>query len=166
VSGQRQASSTIIGWPASFSLPDTKTLVFGATIHFVRHSKICQRPIYHLKQQIGFYSKVATALAGRGRSKGLRWLKGSGRNKNSNNKSNRLIEAILAGGKTAVDKLSKNGGVQASSNSIISITVVVLVIIIIYFRDRQQQNVFELRRLEKRVEMLEEWGIPRQEHFR
>lgn len=49
---------------------------------------------------------------------------------------------------------------------IISITLVVLVIIIMYFRDRQQQNVFELRRLEKRVEMLEEWGIPRQQNVR
>jgi len=49
---------------------------------------------------------------------------------------------------------------------IISITVVVLVIIVMYFRDRQQQNVYELRRLEKRVEMLEEWGIPRQQAVR
>jgi len=49
---------------------------------------------------------------------------------------------------------------------IISITVAVLVIIIMYFRDRQQQNVYELRRLEKRVEMLEEFGIPRQQAVR
>jgi hypothetical protein len=49
---------------------------------------------------------------------------------------------------------------------IISITVVVLFIIIMYFRDRQQQNVYELRRLEKRVEMLEEWGIQRQQAVR
>jgi hypothetical protein len=38
----RQAVSTIIGWPASPSLPETKMLVFGATIHFVRHSKYLQ----------------------------------------------------------------------------------------------------------------------------
>jgi hypothetical protein len=35
-----------------------------------------------------------------------------------------------------------------------------------YFRDRQQQNLYELRRLEKRVEMLEEWGIQRQQAVR
>jgi hypothetical protein len=55
---------------------------------------------------------------------------------------------------------------QNNKTLIISITVVVLVIIIMYFRDRHQQNVFELRRLEKRVEMLEEWGIPRQQNVR
>ena len=49
---------------------------------------------------------------------------------------------------------------------IISITVIVLFIIIMYFRDRQQQNVYELRRLEKRVEMLEEWGIQQQQAVR
>ena len=49
---------------------------------------------------------------------------------------------------------------------IISVTVVLLVIIVMYFRDRQQQNVFELRRLEKRVEMLEEFGMPRQQVVR
>ena len=32
------AASTIIGWPASHPKPETKTLVFGATIHFVRYS--------------------------------------------------------------------------------------------------------------------------------
>ncbi len=48
---------------------------------------------------------------------------------------------------------------------IISITVVVLVIIIMYFRDRQQQNIYELRH-EKRVEMLEEWDISRQQNVR
>ncbi|MBW7992524.1 MAG: hypothetical protein FVQ84_21255 [Planctomycetes bacterium] len=47
---------------------------------------------------------------------------------------------------------------------IISITVVLVVIIVMYFRDRQQQHVFELRRLEKRVEMLEELGMPRQQN--
>ena len=49
---------------------------------------------------------------------------------------------------------------------IISVTVVLLVIIVMYFRDRQQQNRFELRRLEKRVEMLEEFGMPRQQVVR
>ena len=43
VSGRRQAVSTILGWPASPSLPNAKTLVFGATTHFVSHSKIGNR---------------------------------------------------------------------------------------------------------------------------
>jgi len=30
-SGQRQAASTILGWPASPSLPDPKTLILDAT---------------------------------------------------------------------------------------------------------------------------------------
>jgi hypothetical protein len=40
VSGRRQAASTMlhITLPASPSLPETKTLVFGATINFIRHS--------------------------------------------------------------------------------------------------------------------------------
>ena len=45
---------------------------------------------------------------------------------------------------------------------IIAVTVVVLVIIFMYFRDQQQQRALELRRLEKRVELLEEWGLSRQ----
>jgi hypothetical protein len=31
-SGLRQAPSTILGWPASPSLPDQKTLILGATL--------------------------------------------------------------------------------------------------------------------------------------
>jgi len=31
-SGRRQAASTILGWPASPSLPDAKTLILGATL--------------------------------------------------------------------------------------------------------------------------------------
>ncbi len=45
---------------------------------------------------------------------------------------------------------------------IIAVTIVVLVIIFLYLRDQQRQRVLELRRLEKRVELLEEWGRPRQ----
>ncbi len=44
---------------------------------------------------------------------------------------------------------------------IIAVAIVVLATIILYYRDRQQQSIFELRRLEKRVELLEEWGMPR-----
>jgi hypothetical protein len=50
---------------------------------------------------------------------------------------------------------------RSNKTLIIAVTAVVLVIIIMYVRDRQQQHVFELRRLEKRVELLEEWGAPR-----
>ena len=53
--------------------------------------------------------------------------------------------------------------VHSNKTLIIAVTtVVVLVIIFMYFRDRQQQHAFELRSLEKRVELLEEWGMPRQ----
>ncbi len=45
---------------------------------------------------------------------------------------------------------------------IIAVTVVVLILLFLYFRDQQQQRALELRRLEKRVELLEEWGLPRQ----
>jgi hypothetical protein len=31
ISGRRQAASTILGWPASPSLPELKTLILGAT---------------------------------------------------------------------------------------------------------------------------------------
>jgi uncharacterized protein with HEPN domain len=37
--GRHQAASTILGWPASPSLPDAETLTFDATIHSVWHSK-------------------------------------------------------------------------------------------------------------------------------
>ncbi len=52
--------------------------------------------------------------------------------------------------------------VRSNKTLIIAVIVVVLVIIFMYFRDRQQQHAFELRGLEKRVELLEEWGMPRQ----
>ncbi len=55
---------------------------------------------------------------------------------------------------------------RSNKTLIIAVAVVVLVIIIMYVRDRQQQHAFELRRLEKRVEMLEEWGLPRQQNVR
>ena len=45
---------------------------------------------------------------------------------------------------------------------IIAVTVVVLTIVLMYLRDRQQQRALELRRRERRVELLEEWGLPRQ----
>lgn len=42
---------------------------------------------------------------------------------------------------------------------IISVIVVVLVTILMFFLDHQQQRRLELRRLERRVEVLEEWGL-------
>ncbi|MHC4123677.1 MAG: hypothetical protein ACYSSI_08910 [Planctomycetota bacterium] len=44
---------------------------------------------------------------------------------------------------------------------IIAAVVVVLVFIFMYFHDQKQQRAYELRRLERRVELLEEWSMPR-----
>jgi cell division protein FtsN len=64
--------------------------------------------------------------------------------------------------KTMTDTNRDTLNVHSNKTLIIAVTVVVLFIIFMYFRDRQQQHAFELRSLEKRVELLEEWGIPRQ----
>jgi inhibitor of KinA sporulation pathway (predicted exonuclease) len=53
------------------------------------------------------------------------------------------------------------GGVKKQTQSRLSSNIVTG-----DFRDQSQQNVYELRRLEKQVEMLEEWGIPRQQNVR
>ena len=45
---------------------------------------------------------------------------------------------------------------------IIAAAVVVLTVILMYFHDQKQQRAHELQRLEKRVELLEEWGRPQQ----
>jgi len=45
---------------------------------------------------------------------------------------------------------------------IIAVVVVVLAVIFMYFRDQKLQRDYELQRLERRVELLEEWGRPRQ----
>ncbi len=42
---------------------------------------------------------------------------------------------------------------------IISVIVVVLVTVFMFFWDQRQQRRLELRRLERRVEVLEEWGL-------
>lgn len=44
---------------------------------------------------------------------------------------------------------------------IIAVVVVVVVIVFMYFNDRKQQQVYELQRLEQRVELLEGWGRSR-----
>ncbi|MHC4487567.1 MAG: hypothetical protein ACYSW7_00095 [Planctomycetota bacterium] len=38
----------------------------------------------------------------------------------------------------------------------------VLTVVVMYFRDHQQQRDLKLRRLETRIEALEEWGLPAQ----
>ncbi len=45
---------------------------------------------------------------------------------------------------------------------IIAVIILVLVIVFMYFRDQQQQHNLELRRIEKRVELLEEWELGQQ----
>jgi len=57
------------------------------------------------------FRKVAVAFAGKGRGRG------AGRNKKSSDKTNRLIDAVLVGGKTAVDALTGKPGIQASLDS-------------------------------------------------
>ena len=44
---------------------------------------------------------------------------------------------------------------------IIAAAVLVLVVIFMYFRDQKQQRAYELQGLERRVELIEEWGRPR-----
>ncbi|MHC4070370.1 MAG: hypothetical protein ACYSWZ_13695 [Planctomycetota bacterium] len=48
--------------------------------------------------------------------------------------------------------------VREHKTLIIAVIVVVLFIIFMYFHDQKQKHFFELRRLERRVELLEEWG--------
>ena len=45
----------------------------------------------------------------------------------------------------------------------VAIAAVVIVIVLIFFWDRQQQRAVELRRIESRIDLLEEWGIPTQQ---
>ena len=51
-------------------------------------------------------------------------------------------------------KVNSNGNVLT-----LAITVVVLAIVLLFFWDRQQQRAVELRRIENRLDMMEEWGI-------
>ncbi|MCP4256417.1 MAG: AAA family ATPase [Planctomycetes bacterium] len=63
------------------------------------------------------FRKVAFAFAGGGRGKGLGQGRGASRNKKSSDDTNRLIDAVLVGGKTAVDALAGKPGIQASLDS-------------------------------------------------
>lgn len=58
-----------------------------------------------------------------------------------------------------------NANVPSGRNNkvlIIAVIILVLVIAFMYFRDQQQQHNLELRRIEKRVELLEEWELRQQ----
>ena len=48
-------------------------------------------------------------------------------------------------------------GICSNKVFIIAVTVVVLIVLFMYFWDQQQQRNLKLRRLERRVEILEEW---------
>ncbi len=52
--------------------------------------------------------------------------------------------------------------VGSNKTLIIAVAAVVLIVVFMYLWDQKQQRDFELRRLEMRVELLEEWGMPRQ----
>ena len=56
-----------------------------------------------------------------------------------------------------IEENRDTSNVWSSKTLIIAAAVVVLVIIFMYFRDQAQQRAYELRRIEKRVELLEEW---------
>ena len=50
----------------------------------------------------------------------------------------------------------KNSKLWNNKTLIIAAAVVVLVVVFMYFRDQNQQRTYELRCLERRVELLEE----------
>jgi hypothetical protein len=45
---------------------------------------------------------------------------------------------------------------------IIAVTVVVLVVLFMWFWDRQQKRRLQLERMDTQMDVLEEWGPPRQ----
>lgn len=45
----------------------------------------------------------------------------------------------------------------------VAITAIVVVIILMFFWDRQQQRAIELRRIETKIDLLEEWGVQPQQ---
>ena len=57
---------------------------------------------------------------------------------------------------------NKNTSNLSNKTLIIAAAAVLLVLTFMYFRDQKQQRAYELQRLERRVELLEEWGRPRQ----
>jgi hypothetical protein len=64
------------------------------------------------------FRRAVVTLTGKSIGKGLWRGKGKGRNnKNSSDKTNRLIDAALVGGKATVDALAEKPGIQASLDS-------------------------------------------------
>jgi hypothetical protein len=61
---------------------------------------------------------------------------------------------------TEENRISTN--IWDNKTLIIAAIVVVLAVILMHFYDQKQQQAYELRRLERRVEVLEEWGRPAQ----
>ncbi|MFC1675464.1 hypothetical protein ACFL3G_00200 [Planctomycetota bacterium] len=54
-----------------------------------------------------------------------------------------------------------------ANNNILTIAIaaVIVVIILMFFWDRQQQRAIELRRIETKIDLLEEWGVrPQQQN--
>ena len=62
---------------------------------------------------------------------------------------------------------SKANVLNVDNNNIltIAIAVVVLAIVLMFFWDRQQQRAIELRRIETKIDLLEEWGIRPQQQI-
>jgi len=62
---------------------------------------------------------------------------------------------------------SKANVLNVDNNNIltVAIAVVVLAIVLMFFWDRQQQRAVELRRIETKIELLEEWGIQPQQQL-
>ncbi len=48
---------------------------------------------------------------------------------------------------------------------IIGVTIVVLIIAFLYFYDRQQKRDMDLRRLNRQVDVWEEWGPPQNQQM-
>ena len=65
-----------------------------------------------------------------------------------------------------IEKNTNTQSIWTSKLFIIAVAVVVLFTIFMYFRDRKLQQVYEIRRLETRVEALEDVGRPRQNNPR
>ena len=60
-------------------------------------------------------------------------------------------------GKIMTEEKGASTSVWDNKTLIIAVVVVVLVVLIMYFYDQKQQRAYELRCLERRVELLEEW---------
>jgi hypothetical protein len=76
------------------------------------------------------------------------------------NENSKLKEKIRIG-KIMAEANRNKFNLQDNKTLIIAVVVVVLVVIFMYIHDQNQQRAFDLQRLERRVELLEEWGISR-----